>query len=108
MEVDSSGSHADASRSERIRPFHCEARLADLRWVCWSDAGELRANIVNNVEIAVRTVVVAEAEIGADCLRVGSIHLKHKNFGIISPANKNAETFHHTIAKAIPSTTVRF
>ena len=47
--------------SEGVSPFHGEAGLANLRWVCWRDAGKLSADVVDDVEIAVGTIVVAEA-----------------------------------------------
>jgi hypothetical protein len=53
------------SRSESIGPLHCEAGLTDLRWIRGSDTGELRSHVVNDEKVAVRAVVVAQAEIGA-------------------------------------------
>src|SRR5260370_22960880 len=61
---------ARPSRIEGIGPFHCEAGLADLGRIRWGDAGELRTNVVDDVEVAVRPVVIPQAQIGADCLRV--------------------------------------
>lgn len=40
----------------------------------WSDAGELSPNVID-VKIAVRTIVVAQAEIGAHGLSIRGIHL---------------------------------
>ena len=39
---------------------------------------EFRAHVINNVEIAVRAVIVAKADVGADGLRVRSIHLDER------------------------------
>ena len=61
---------ARRSRIEGIGPFHCEAGFADLGRIRWGDAGELRTNVVDDVEVAVRPVVIPQAQIGADCLRV--------------------------------------
>ena len=58
------------SWSKRIRPFHCEAGLTDLRGVRGSDASELRSNVVNDVEIAVGPVVIPQADVGADGLGI--------------------------------------
>src|SRR6266481_7109753 len=69
------------SRSERIGPLHGEASLANLRRVGRSDAGELRSNIVDDVEIAVGAIVVAKTEVGAGRLRVGGVHLKDAGEG---------------------------
>ena len=57
-------------RSKRISPFHGESSLAHLRRVCRGDAGELRSDVVDDVEVAVGPVVIPQAKIGADCLRV--------------------------------------
>jgi hypothetical protein len=60
---------------KRVRVFDGEARLAHLRGVRRSNARELRANVVDDVKIAVRTVAVPQATIRADCLCVRCIHL---------------------------------
>src|SRR5712671_581532 len=69
------------SWSERISPFHREASLAYLRRICRSNAGKLRSHVVDNVEIAVGTIVVAKTKIGAGRLRVGGVHLKDTGEG---------------------------
>ena len=58
------------SGSERISPFHCEAGLTDLRRIRGGNAGELRAHVVDDVEVAVRPVVISQTQIGTDRLRV--------------------------------------
>jgi hypothetical protein len=58
------------SRSEGISPFHSEACLTDLRGIRWCNAGELRSDVVDDVEVAIRSVVVSQADIGTDCLRI--------------------------------------
>src|SRR5216110_2279184 len=63
------------SWSESIRPFHRESRFSHLRRVCRCNAGELCPHVVDDVEIAVRTIVISQANIGTHCLRVRSIHL---------------------------------
>ncbi len=63
------------SWGKRISPFHCESSLAHLRRVCRSDAGELRAAVVDDVEVAVGPVVVSQPNIGAHGLRVRRVYL---------------------------------
>ena len=58
-----------------ISPFHREAGFADLRGIRWGYAGELRSDVVDDVEIAVWTIVVPQPNIGAHCLRVRCVHL---------------------------------
>src|SRR6266849_8669117 len=69
------------SWSEGIGPFHGEACLTDLRRVGWGNAGELRPYVIDDVEIAVRAVVVPQANIGADCLCVRGIKLNQTREG---------------------------
>src|SRR6266404_9728639 len=52
--------------SEGVGPFDGKACLANLRWVRRSDAGELCADVVDDVEIAVRAIVVAQPKIGTE------------------------------------------
>src|SRR5262249_36015393 len=59
----------------RVRPLDSKAGLSDLRGIRRSDTGELRSHVVDDVKIAVGTVVVAQAEIGANRLRVRRVHL---------------------------------
>src|SRR5712664_808644 len=66
---------APESWSESIRPLHGESSFADLRRVCWRNARKLCPHVVDDVEIAVRTIVISQANIGTHCLRVRSIHL---------------------------------
>jgi hypothetical protein len=47
------------SGRERIGPFHGEASFPDLRRICRSNARELRSHVVNDVKVAVGTVVVS-------------------------------------------------
>jgi hypothetical protein len=63
------------SWSKGISPFHGKASLADLRRICRGDAGKLRAHVIDNIKIAVGPVVISEAEVGTDSLRVRGIHL---------------------------------
>src|SRR5437879_13356453 len=69
------------SWSEGVGPFHGEAGLADLGRIRWGDAGELRTNVVDHVDVAVRPVVIPQAQIGADGLRVLSIALNDAGRG---------------------------
>ena len=62
-------------RCPRIRPFDGKARFSYLRWIGRGDAGELRSDVVDDVEVAVRPVVVSQANVGANGLRVRSIQL---------------------------------
>src|SRR5216684_5794398 len=63
-------------RKEGVGELDGEASFADFRGICGGDAGELRADVVDDVEIAVGAVVVAQAEIGAYGLGIGGIHLQ--------------------------------
>src|SRR5215467_621237 len=69
------------SRRKGISPLHGKAGFADLRRIGGGNAGELSADIVDDVEVAVRAVVPAETEVGADGLRVGSVHLDEAGEG---------------------------
>ncbi len=66
---------AQGSWSESISPFHGESSLAHLRRICRGNAGKLRPDVIDDVKIAVGTVVVSQAKIGADGLRVRRVHL---------------------------------
>src|SRR5882724_1676285 len=66
---------AQGSWSESISPFHGESSLAHLRRICRGNAGELRPDVIDDVKIDVGTVVVSQAKIGADGLRVRCVHL---------------------------------
>ena len=61
---------------ERVSEFDREARLANLLRVRRSETDELRAHIVDNEEVAVRAVIVAQTEIGTHGLRVRRIQLQ--------------------------------
>jgi hypothetical protein len=61
---------ACSSRTEGIDPFHCEAGLTDLWGVRRCNTGELGPDIVNNVEVSVRAVVISQTQIGTGCLGV--------------------------------------
>src|SRR6266852_7657668 len=63
------------SWSERIGPFHGEAGLTDLWRLRRGNAGELRPDVVADKAVAVRAVVIPQAQIGTYRLRVGCIHL---------------------------------
>jgi SAM-dependent methyltransferase len=58
------------SRGPGIRPFHGKLCLSHLRWICGSDARELRAFIEDYVKVAVRPVVIPETQVGAHRLCV--------------------------------------
>ncbi len=60
---------------ERIGPLYCEAGFPNLRRVCGGDAGELSADVVDHIQVAVGTVVVAKPKIRADRLGVRRVHL---------------------------------
>src|SRR5258705_10760768 len=66
---------AQDSWSESISPFHRESRFPHLRRIRWRNARKLRPHVIDNVEIAVRTIVVPQAYVGAHRLRVRSIEL---------------------------------
>jgi len=63
-------------RIEGIGPLDCEAGLADLWRIRRGEAGELRPIVKDDVEIAVRAVVISQANIGADRLDIRRVHLK--------------------------------
>ena len=69
------------SGGEGIGVLHCEARLTHLWGIRRSNAGELRADIVDDVKVAVRAVVIPQANIGTDRLRVRSVHLNETREG---------------------------
>lgn len=56
-------------------PFDREACFPDLRRIGGGDARELRSDVVDDVEVAVGTVVVAQSEIGAHRLGIRRVHL---------------------------------
>jgi len=60
---------------EGIGPFHSEAGLTDLRRVRRRNTGELCANVIDDVEVAIRAVVVPQPNIGTHRLRVRGVHL---------------------------------
>src|SRR6266851_5520413 len=66
---------AQDSWGESISPFHREASFSHLRRVCRCHARKLCPHFVNDVEIAVRTIVISQANIGTHRLRVRSIEL---------------------------------
>jgi hypothetical protein len=64
------GAKSMKSRKERVCEFHSKTGFADLWGIRRRDAGELRSDVVDDVEIAVGAVVIPQAQIGADCLTV--------------------------------------
>ena len=66
---------AQDSGSERIGPLYSEARLADLRGIRRGNAGELGPDVVDDVKIAVRAVVIPQTNVGADALCVRGVQL---------------------------------
>lgn len=62
-------------RGKRIRQFDREPLFPQLLRIRRSQAGKPGPHIVDNVEVAVRAVIVAKADVGADGLRVRRIHL---------------------------------
>ena len=63
------------SRSEGVGPFDRKARFSNLWRVCWSDARKLGPNVIDDVEIAVGPVVVAQPKVRAHGLGVRGVHL---------------------------------
>ena len=59
-----------ASSLPGVRVFDCEPCFPNLRWVCRSNTRELRSHVIDNVEVAVGTIVVTQPKIGANCLGV--------------------------------------
>src|SRR2546430_4508300 len=51
----------------RIRAFDCKARFPNLRRGCRSDTPALRSPAIDNVEVAVGAIVVAQPKIRAGC-----------------------------------------
>ena len=66
---------------EGMGPFHREAVFTNLRGIRRGDAGELCADVVDDVEVAVRSVVIPQANIGTDCLGVRCVHLNQASEG---------------------------
>jgi hypothetical protein len=64
------------SGSERVCIFHREACFSHLRRVRRRNTRKLCAHVIDDVEIAVRTVVISQPHIGTRCLRVRGIKLK--------------------------------
>src|SRR5438445_1719490 len=60
---------------ESISPFHSESRFSHLRGIRWRNARKLSPHVIDNVEIAVRPIVISQAHIGTHRLRVRSIEL---------------------------------
>src|SRR5882724_1125678 len=63
------------SGRKRISIFYGQPCFSYLRRIRWRNARKLRAHVVDNVEIAVRSIVISQARIGTHCLRVRSIEL---------------------------------
>ena len=61
----------------RVRELDGEAVLVELGRVLSDQAGEARARCVNDVQIAIGTVIPAQSKVGAHRLRIGGIHLDH-------------------------------
>ena len=51
--------------------------LHQLDGIGGSERGEALARSIDDVQIAIRSVVPAQAEVGAGCLRVRGVHLQH-------------------------------
>src|SRR6266446_5212417 len=64
-----------ASRSPGISELDDEAVLVVLGRIFRNQAGKALARSIDNVKIAVGTVIPAQANIGAGCLVVGGVHL---------------------------------
>src|SRR6266568_2568550 len=63
---------AFSRRRERIRKLYLETRLAKLCGIRRGQTGEAGSHVVNHIEVAVRPIVVAQTEVGAHGLSVGS------------------------------------
>src|SRR5207248_8236446 len=59
---------APASSLPGVREFDRKASFPNLRRVCRSDTRELSSHVIDNVEVAVGTVVVAQPKIRANGL----------------------------------------
>src|SRR5437660_9211824 len=63
------------SWGESISPFHREARFSHLRGIRRCNTRKLSPHVIDNVEIAVRAIVISQAHIGTYRLRIRSIEL---------------------------------
>src|SRR6266478_3032601 len=54
-----------------------ETGFTDLLEVRCGETGKLCSHVVDDVEVAVRPIVITESEISADSLCIRSIHLNH-------------------------------
>ena len=59
-----------------IRRFDSEATLIELGWIGSYQTGEALSGGVDHKQVAIRTVVPAEANIGAGCLIIRGVHLQ--------------------------------
>src|SRR5438874_10555813 len=63
------------SRSEGIGPLHRESSFPYLRRIRRRNTRKLGPHVIDNVEIAVRSIVISQAHISTHCLRVRSVYL---------------------------------
>src|SRR5579859_266862 len=63
------------SGEKGVRKFYRKARFSNLLRICGGQTHKLRPQVINDKEIAVRPVVIAQPDICAYRLRVCSIHL---------------------------------
>jgi len=69
------------SRGPGIRPLDGKTCHSHLWGVRGCDAGKLRSNVIDHVQVTVRPIVVAQAQIGAHRLGIGSVHLDETREG---------------------------
>src|SRR6266566_1912004 len=69
------------SRSPRICELNGETVFVKLSWADSCETGELLSRCVDQVKIAIGTVVPSQSDIGARSLCVGSVNLKNRRKG---------------------------
>src|ERR1700722_20783165 len=74
-------SSPSCSREKGVGELYGKACFPNLRRVRRGNAGGLRSNVVNDVEVTVGAVIISQTQIGTDCLRIGSVHLNETRKG---------------------------
>lgn len=80
---------------EGIGPLHGEARLPHFWRVCRCEAGELRSDVIDDVKVAVRPVIVSQPDVRADCRVQGynpSPHPRGDEVYVLVPADRLEES----------------
>src|SRR2546426_10800447 len=79
-----SASGLDSSTSswrKRVGVLDCETVFSELHWIRHCQARKTRSGRVNDVQVAVRTVIPPQADIRTRPLRICSVHLQQRRKG---------------------------